>query len=108
MGSSNILEISDDTFEKEVIQSDIPVLVAFMATWCGPCKALKPTIEKVADELEGEIKVGTVDIDKNPQITRKYGIRSVPTCLTFEGGQKYNSHVGLTTRDKLIILIKGY
>lgn len=105
MASKNVLTFNEKNFESEVLKSDVPVLVDFTATWCGPCRALAPIVEKVADELEGKVKVGKLDIDDAPGISARYGIRSVPTVLVFEGGQKKAQHVGLTTRDKLVQLI---
>jgi len=105
MGSANVRTFTDSNFDAEVLKSDQPVLVDFTATWCGPCKALAPIVEKLADENVGKIKVGKLDIDEAPEIARKYGIRSVPTVLVFKGGQKAAQHVGLTTHDKLVKLI---
>ncbi|MEJ7734154.1 MAG: thioredoxin [Polyangiaceae bacterium] len=103
--SKNILNFDEQNFESEVLKSSVPVLVDFTATWCGPCRALAPVVEKLADEFEGKVKVGKVDIDKSPAISAKYGIRSVPTVLVFEAGQKKGQHVGLTNRDKLVQLL---
>jgi thioredoxin 1 len=105
MSGKNIHHFNDGNFEQEVLKSDLPVLVDFTATWCGPCKALAPIVEKLADELEGKVKVGKCDTDESKQIAMKYGIRSVPTVMVFRGGEKTNQHVGLTTRDKLVKLI---
>jgi thioredoxin 1 len=105
MAGKNVHEFSDKNFEAEVLKSDLPVLVDFTATWCGPCKALAPIVEKLADEYEGKLKVGKLDIDASPPIAAKYGIRSVPTVLVFRGGQKTAQHVGLTTRDNLVKLL---
>jgi thioredoxin 1 len=89
-----------------VIQSPIPVLVDFGATWCGPCKALAPIVEKIADDFKGKVKVVTVDIDDCPEVTKKYGVRSVPTVLVFKGGQKMGQSVGLTSRENLVKLLE--
>jgi thioredoxin 1 len=105
MAGKNVLEFNESNFEAEVLKSDVPVLVDFTATWCGPCKALAPIVEKVAVELEGKAKVGKLDIDASPAITAKYGVRSVPTVMVFRGGQKAGQHVGLTTKDKLVLLV---
>lgn len=105
MAGKNVHEFNDANFASEVLGSDVPVLVDFTATWCGPCKALAPIVEKVADEFAGKVKVGKLDIDANADITRKYGVRSVPTVLIFKGGEKIGQHVGLTTRDKLVTLL---
>jgi len=105
MASKNVQVFNDVNFEAEVLKSDVPVLVDFTATWCGPCKALAPIIDKVADEFQGKVKVGKVDIDDAAAIATKYGIRSVPTVLVFKNGEKTAQNVGLTTRDKLVGLL---
>ena len=94
---SDLQAVTDDNFEAEVLKSDVPVMVDFTATWCGPCKALAPIVEKIADEYSGKVKVGKLDIDEAPQITRKYGVRSVPTVMVFQGGEKKGVHAGFTT-----------
>ena len=103
--SKNVHAFNQSNFESEVLKSDVPVLVDFTATWCGPCKALAPIVEKIADEFPGKIKVGKLDIDDSPNVTAKFGVRSVPTVIVFKGGQKSGQHVGLTNRDKLIALL---
>jgi thioredoxin 1 len=106
MAGKNVLSFNDQNFDAEVLKSDVPVLVDFTATWCGPCKALAPVVEKLADEFEGRVKVGKLDIDAAPETTRKYGVRSVPTVMVFQGGQKKAQHVGgNTNRDKLVQLL---
>lgn len=105
MAGKNVLEFTDDNFKSEVLESQLPVLVDFTATWCGPCKALAPIVEKVADDFEGKVKVGKLDIDANAEMTKRYGVRSVPTVLVFKGGEKIGQHVGLTSRDKLVQLL---
>ncbi len=103
--AGNVLTLTDQNFEAEVLGSNVPVLVDFSATWCGPCKALAPIVEKIADDYAGKVKVGKLDIDDAPEITRKYGVRSVPTVLVFQGGEKKGQHVGLTTHQKLVQLL---
>ncbi|WP_437931428.1 thioredoxin [Sorangium sp. So ce291] len=101
--SKNVKAIEQDVdFEGEVLKSPVPVLVDFGATWCGPCKALAPIVDKIADDFQGRLKVVTVDIDDCPEVTKKYGVKSVPTVLAFEGGQKSGQSVGLTTRENLL------
>jgi thioredoxin 1 len=105
MASNNLHHFNDANFESEVLQSDLPVLVDFTATWCGPCKALAPIVEKLADEYEGKVKVGKLDVDEAKATAQKYGVTSVPRVLVFRGGQKTNQHVGLTNKDKLVKLL---
>lgn len=103
--SKNVQAFNESNFEAEVLKSDVPVLVDFTATWCGPCKALAPIVEKLADEFQGKVKVGKLDIDDSPNVTAKYGVRSVPTVMVFKAGAKAGQHVGLTSRDKLVVLL---
>jgi thioredoxin 1 len=105
MASPNVHTFNNENFESEVLQSSLPVLVDFTATWCGPCRALAPIIEKVADDYQGKLKVGKLDIDDAPEITRKYGVRSVPTIIVFQGGEKTGQLVGLTSREKIVQLL---
>jgi thioredoxin 1 len=105
VATKNVLAFDETNFDSEVLKASVPVLVDFTATWCGPCRALAPIVEKLADEFEGKIKVGKLDIDKSPNVTAKYRITSVPTVLVFQGGEKKAQHVGLTTRDKLVQLL---
>ena len=94
MASENIVTTTDANFESEVLQSDVPVLVDFWATWCGPCKAIAPHVEAVAGDYVGKAKVAKMDIDSNPQTPAKYGIRSIPTLLVFKGGEVVDQLVG--------------
>src|ERR1700690_2492337 len=98
MASKNVIELTDANFDAEVLKSTEPVLVDFTATWCGPCKALAPVVEKLAEEAGGKFKVGKLDIDEAPDVTKRYGVRGVPTVLVFKGGEKVDQHVGVTNR----------
>jgi thioredoxin 1 len=102
--ADNMHHFDDNNFETEVLQSDTPVLVDFHAVWCGPCKMLAPIVQKLADDFEGKLKVGKVDIDAAPKLAQKYGIRSVPTVMVFQNGEKTASHTGLAKRDKLLTM----
>ena len=98
------LEVTDATFEDEVLNSDIPVLVDFWAEWCGPCKMIAPIVNDISDEYEGRMKVAKVDVDANPQAPLKYGVRGIPTLLIFKGGGDPNPAdqiVGAVPRGKL-------
>lgn len=92
-------------FENEVLNSDVPVLVDFWATWCMPCKMLAPTIEELAKEADG-YKVGKVDVDKEPELAQKYRIMSIPTVLVFKNGKVAASMVGLQSKAKLLSMLK--
>ena len=107
MDGKNIVELTDTNFDAEVLKSDVPVLVDFTATWCGPCKVLAPVVEKLADEFAGKYKVGKLDIDDAPGVTQKYGVRGVPTVIVFKGGERKGQHVGVTNKETLLKLLEG-
>src|SRR5688572_14841081 len=92
----------DADFDQEVLQAPLLVLVDFGATWCGPCKALDPIVSKTADDYVGRLKVVSVDIDDCPETTKKCGVKSVPTLISFKGGQKQNELLGLTSRENIL------
>jgi thioredoxin 1 len=96
------IEVTDATFEQEVLKSDLPVLVDFWATWCGPCKMIAPVVEELANELSGKLKVGKVDVDNNQQIAMQFGIRSIPTLLIFKGGRVVDQLVGAIPKNTLV------
>ena len=103
-----MLEITAQNFETEVLNSELPVLVDFWAPWCGPCKALTPTVEKLAVELEGKVKFAKCNIDQNRDIAGKYAIMSIPTLLIFHKGQVADQLIGLVQKDKIMDKLKGY
>ena len=100
MGSEAVLEFTDDNFEAEVLNSDVPVLVDFWAEWCQPCRMLTPTIEELAEEYKGKAKVGKVDADTQREISVKYGVNAIPTVLVFKNGEVSEKFVGLTGKDQ--------
>ncbi len=107
MASENVRVFNDLNFESDVLKSEKTVLVDFTAAWCGPCKQLAPIIDQVADELGDEAIVGKLDIDEAPETTSKFGVRGVPTMMVFRGGERVGQHVGMTTKAKLLALIRG-
>jgi len=104
--AKNVLEVDDATFDEEVLRANTPVLVEFGGKWCGPCKALAPILAKIADENVGQVKVVCVDIDEAPAVTKRYGVRGVPTVLAFTNGAPTGQIVGLTSRDALMGLVR--
>jgi thioredoxin 1 len=101
MASQNVLEFTDANFDAEVIKSGQPVLVDFWAEWCMPCRMLTPTIEAVAAEFAGKVKVGKVDTDSNRNVSMQFGISAIPTVILFKGGQVKKKFVGLTSKNDL-------
>lgn len=101
MSSANVTEVSDTTFGNEVLQSGTPVLVDFWAPWCGPCRALAPTIDAIADEHVGRLKVVKVNVDDNPNVAAQYGIRGIPAIMCFNKGAMVNQVVGAVPKAKL-------
>jgi thioredoxin len=101
MASANVMEFTDSNFENEVLGADKPVLVDFWAEWCMPCKILAPTIDDVANEHTGKVKVGKVDTDANREISVKYGISAIPTVIIFKGGEVAKKFVGLTKKEDI-------
>lgn len=95
------LEFTDSNFESEVLNSDTPVLVDFWAEWCGPCRMIGPVVEEMAGEYDGKAKIGKVNVDNNPEISVKYGIRSIPALLIFKDGQVVDQIVGAVPKPQL-------
>ena len=94
--------LTDDNFDAEVLKSDIPVLVDFWAEWCMPCKMVEPIVDQIAQEYAGKLKIGKVDVDSNPQISMKYGIRSFPTLLIFKNGQPVDQIIGAVPKKNIL------
>ena len=100
MASDAVVEFTDDNFDQEVIQSDLPVLVDFWADWCMPCKAMAPIVDQLADEFAGRVKVGKVDTDANREVSVKFGINAIPTIILFKGGEAVQRFVGVKRKDE--------
>ena len=100
-----VIEFSDDNFELEVLKADVPVLVDFWAEWCGPCKALAPTVAELAEEYKDKVKVGKVNVDSNGNIATNYGVRSIPTLLIFQNGTILNQIVGNVPKESITKLL---
>ncbi|MGH8178902.1 MAG: thioredoxin [Steroidobacter sp.] len=105
MTHPNILPVTDASFQSQVVSAPGPVLVKFEAEWCGPCKAMKPTIEEIATEYAGRLTIATLDIDQNNQTPYRLGVRGVPTVMLFRDGQVVGQQVGLARKSDLTALI---
>ena len=105
MAGKNVLPVNDLNFDDQVVNSDVPVLVDFTATWCGPCRQIAPLVDQLADEYEGRAKVVKLDIDESPNTARRFSIRGVPTILVFKGGEVVQQQVGMAPKTVLAGLI---
>src|SRR5512143_2254606 len=103
--SENIKYVSDTTFEKEVLQSSTPVLVDYWAEWCGPCKMIAPVLEDVAKQYAGRLTGAQLDIDANPAVTSRFGIRCIPTLILFKGGKPHAQKVGALSKSQLTAFV---
>ena len=101
MASDNVKELTDENFESEVLKSEVPTLVDFWAVWCGPCKQIAPTVEALANEYKGRVKVAKMDVDHHQVVPQSYGVRSIPTLLIFKSGKVVEQLVGAMPRSKL-------
>ena len=106
--STNAITVNDENFDKEVLQSDIPVLVDFWAEWCGPCKLVGPTVEALATDYKGKLKVAKLDVDRSPEAAGRFGVRSIPTLIVFKDGKAQETAVGVRPKGQLAELIDQY
>lgn len=105
--SNQIVYVTDDTFEAEVLNSDIPVLVDYWAEWCGPCKMIAPILEEIVGDYEGKVKIAKLNIDDNPNTPPKFGIRGIPTLMLFKSGEVEATKVGALSKSQLTAFIES-
>jgi len=104
--SDQIVYTSDADFQKDVLSSEVPVLVDYWAEWCGPCKMIAPILDEIAGDYQGKLKIAKVNVDENQQVTQKYGIRSIPTLMIFKGGSVQAQKVGAMSKSQLTAFIE--
>jgi len=105
MSQSNVINVTSADFENTVLKSDTPVLVDFWAEWCGPCRVLGPTLESLADDYDGKVRVAKVNVDESPDLASAFGIRSIPTIVAFKNGEPTGITVGAQPKAKLVELV---
>ncbi len=108
MAGKNTLEFSDSSFDQDVISSDKPVLVDFWAEWCGPCRMIAPTVDAFAEEYDGKIKVGKVNVDFNTGTAARFNVRGIPTLLLFKGGKVVDQRVGAVGKSELVKMVEPH
>lgn len=104
--SENVMQVTDAEFDSEILKSETPALVDFWAAWCGPCRAIAPVVEELADEYAGKIKFGKCNVDENPKTPGQYGIRAIPTLILFKDGQVADQITGAVSKSHLEEAIK--
>jgi thioredoxin 1 len=105
--NKSVQELTQDNWEKEVLKAEGPVLVDFWAEWCGPCRALGPTIDQLATEYQGRVKIGKLNVDAQGAISQRYGVQAIPTLLVFSGGKVAEQRVGLVPKTELVRILEG-
>lgn len=108
MAGNGIIEVSDASFDQDVLKSEQPFLIDFWAPWCGPCKAIAPIVESLSAEFNGKLRVGKMNIDNNGATPSRYGVRGIPTLLLFKGGQVKEQVVGYKSKEELTDIVKNH
>lgn len=108
MAGDNTLTFTDASFDQDVLKAQEPVLVDFWAPWCGPCRAMSPTVDAIASQFAGKVKVGKMNTDENPGTPMRYGIRGIPTLLLFKGGQVVEQRVGAMPKPEVLKMLESY
>ena len=105
---TNTVTVTDENFDDQVVQSEIPVLVDFWAEWCGPCKIIGPTLEALAADYEGKVKIAKLNVDDSPDTAGRFGVRSIPTLIVFKDGEARQAAIGVRPKGQLIELIESH
>ncbi len=108
MAGNNTVPVTDQTFENDVLKSAVPVLVDFWAEWCGPCRALGPKLEEIAGELKGKVQIVKLNVDENPTVPAKYGVRGIPTMILFKDGKEIDQIVGNHPKENILALLQKH
>ena len=106
--SQNIVTLTNDNFESEVKKTGTPILVDFWAEWCGPCRMVAPVLETIAEEMQGKVRIGKVNVDEESGLAGRYGIQSIPTLLLFKEGRVVDQYIGATTREVLVKMLQKH
>ncbi|HXF05932.1 MAG TPA: thioredoxin [Blastocatellia bacterium] len=106
--AGHLVEVTDANFRQEVLESPIPVLIDFWAEWCAPCRVLAPTVEAIAEEYQGKIKVAKMNVDDSPNTPSVYGIRGIPTLILFKDGQEKDRIIGVTSKENIVRMINAH
>ncbi len=102
----SVITVTKDNFEKDVLQSTVPVLVDFWASWCGPCRMVSPIVDQIAEESDGSYAVGKINVDEQPELAVQFGVMSIPTLIVFKNGEAADKKIGVQTKDALLAMLK--